>query len=223
MRVLVACEESQVVTKAFRALGHEAYSADLQECSGGHTEWHIRGDVLDILDNGWDMMIAHPECKFLCLSSARWMYDKRYPDRMQNFNDAIAFFKALQGAPIKKIAIENSQPMGRTIAKVGRYTQSVQPWMFGDGYTKGCFLWLKGLKPLIPLYSTAWNYQREHGEIVAACHNEAPSPERSKNRAKTYQGIADQMALQWAEGIEPDYRGGLFDVPNYPGVDTGRA
>jgi hypothetical protein len=205
MKVLIACEESQVVCKAFRALGHEAYSADLQACSGGHPQWHIQGDVKDILGDGWDMMIAHPECRYLCLSGARWFGDKNYPNRELDFDWAVRFFQLLQNADIPKIAIENSQPLGKTIQRVGRYDQCIQPWHMGDAFKKGCYLWLSGLPKLIPTHS-----QLDYDFIEADCHNEAPGPERSKNRARTYQGIADQMALQWGDGVEPGYKDGLF-------------
>jgi hypothetical protein len=208
MRVLIACEESQVVCKAFRALGHEAYSADLQDCSGGHPEWHIQGDVLDVLDDGFDMMIAHPECRYLCLSGARWFEDERYPDRYENFEKGIEFFLKLWHAPIPKICIENSQPLGRTIQRVGRYTQVVQPWQMGEPFTKGAFLWLSGLPNLIYTHTTG-----DYDFISADCHNEAPGPDRSKIRAQTYQGIGRQMALQWGDGVEPAYKTGLFAAP----------
>jgi hypothetical protein len=205
MRVLVACEESQVVCKAFRRAGHEAFSADLQDCSGGHPEWHIKGDVLEVLNDGWDMMIAHPECKFLCQSGIRWMTDPRYPDRVEDHLAAVEFFKKLWNAPIEKIAIENSMPMGRTIKALGRYTIMQQPYHFGDPYTKAMCWWLKGLKPLIPTHRLS-----DYDEIYSACHYEPPGPNRSRNRAKTLPGPAEAMAQQWGNGIEPGYRDGLF-------------
>ena len=205
MRVLVACEESQVVTKAFRAVDIEAWSCDLQPCSGGYPQWHIQGDVLDVIDDYWDMMIGHPECRYLCLSGARWYGDDRYPDREQDFEQAVTFFQALQNAPIDKICLENSQPLGRTIQRVGRYDQCVQPWMLGEPYTKGAYLWLKSLPPLITTHT-----EYDYDVIYADAHQQAPSPERSKLRAKTYPCIAEAMAMQWGLGIEPEWKDGLF-------------
>ena len=205
MKVLIACEESQAVCTAFRRHGHEAYSADLQECSGGHPEWHIQGDVLEILDDGWDMMIAHPECKYLCLSGARWFEDERYPNREQDWVDGVAFFKALQNAPIDRIAIENSEPLGRTVQQVGRYSQIVQPYHFGQPTTKGCFLWLKNLPKLIHTHTFD-----DYEDIKAEVHHMAPSPERSKLRSKFPAVIAEAMARQWGNGEIPGFKDGLF-------------
>ena len=205
MKVLVACEESQAVCIAFREAGHEAYSADLQECSGGHPEWHIKGDVLDVLDDGWDLMIAHPECRYLCLSGARWFGDERYPNRYTDRTSAIEFFMKLQQANIERICIENSQPSGYTIQKVGRYTQMLQPYHFGTPTTKALCLWLKGLNPLIPTHGL-----QDYDEIYPECHFEPPGPERSRNRSKTDPHVAAAMAMQWGNGIEPEWREGLF-------------
>jgi len=205
VKVLVACEESQAVCIAFREAGHEAYSADLQECSGGHPEWHIKGDVLDVLDDGWDLMIAHPECRYLCLSGARWFGDERYPNRYTDRTSAIEFFMKLQQANIERICIENSQPSGYTIQKVGRYTQMLQPYHFGTPTTKALCLWLKGLNPLIPTHGL-----QDYDEIYPECHFEPPGPERSRNRSKTDPNVAAAMAMQWGNGIEPEWREGLF-------------
>ena len=205
MRVLVACEESQTVCKAFRAAGHEAFSADIQECSGGHPEWHIQGDVLEVLDDGWDMMIAHPECRYLCLSGARWFGDERYPNRYTDRTSAIKFFQKLQRADIKKIAIENSTPSGYTLQHVGRYDQLLQPYHFGTPVSKALCWWLKNLPPLIPTHSLA-----DYDEIYPECHMEPPGPERSKNRSKTDPNVADALALQWGNQVEPEYREGTL-------------
>ena len=188
MRVLIACEESGRVRDAFLARGHDAMSSDLLPTSTPGP--HHQGDVLDILADGWDLMIAHPPCQYLCLSGARWFYDDRFPDRMERWAEAVDFFKALQAAPIPKVCIENSQPLGRTMEKVGRYDQVVQPWMWGEPYTKGAYLWLKNLPKLVATH--------EKPETVhAACHREPPGPDRAKTRATTYQSVANAMAAQW--------------------------
>jgi hypothetical protein len=176
MRVLVACEESQRVTQELRLLGHEAYSCDLLPCSGGHPEWHLRQDVLEVIATGggvlqdgavlqpgtWDMMIAHPPCTYLSISGAQWYYhpeDKHlpkeqrrpnpfYPDRAQHREEAVKFFIALCEAPIEHIAVEN--PIGIMSSRYRTYDQAVQPWMFGDSAQKTTCLWLKNLPPLTP-------------------------------------------------------------------------
>jgi hypothetical protein len=205
-RILIACERSQVVTIAFRKLGfYNTFSCDIEKPYGGHPEWHILGDVLEILDDGWAMMIAHPECKYLCRSGERWMYDARYPSRMNDHLNALRFFKALQDAPIKRIAIENSKPMGRTIRGIGRYHQEIQIWQFGTPQHKGLCLWLKNLPLLIPTH-TKDDYDVIHSDV----HMEPPGPERSKNRAKTDPNVANAFALQWGDGVEPKYKDGLF-------------
>jgi hypothetical protein len=177
MKILVACEESQAITKELRLLGHEAYSCDLLECSGGHPEWHFNMDVFKVIDkkggilqNGdkvklkgnWDMMIAHPPCTFLAVSGARWYYnpedkhlptEKRRPhpkfrDRAIHREEALEFFIKLCEAPIDKIAVEN--PVGIVNTKYKKPNQIVQPWMFGDEASKATCLWLKNLPNLEP-------------------------------------------------------------------------
>ena len=186
MRVLVACEESQTVCKAFRELGHEAYSCDIQECSGGHPEWHIQDDVLNHLNDGWDLMVAHPECKYLCWSGERWMKDN--PTRQENRGKAFDFLKRLYHANIKKIAVEQS--LSYFLIRTWKTPdQMVHPFHFGDPFRKTTMLYLRGLKPLIPT-NIVW--KRE-----PAAHNEWPSDDRSKIRAKSYPGIARAMAEQW--------------------------
>jgi site-specific DNA-cytosine methylase len=185
MRVLVACEESQVVTKAFRYLGHEAYSCDIKTCSGGHPEWHIIGDVRGFISgNRWDLMIAHPPCDHLAVSGARWFPEKRADGRQQA---AIAFFMEMVNAPIPRIAIEN--PVGIMSTLYRKPDQVVQPWQYGHGETKATCLWLKGLPKLVP---TNIVEGREH-----RIHNMAPGPNRSRDRSRTYEGIAQAMADQW--------------------------
>ncbi len=195
MKILIACEESQEVCKAFRKLGHEALSCDILPCSGGHPEWHITNNVLNILgknlwneNKGWDLMIAFPPCTHLAVSGARWFKKKRENGEQQK---AIDFFMALWNCEIPKIAIENP------ISIMSRYmkpTQYIQPWMFGHGETKKTCLWLFGLPELKP---TNIVEGRE-----ARIHKMHPSKDRGKLRSKTYSGIAKAMAKQWGDYIK---------------------
>lgn len=197
MKVLCACEESQAVTKAFRALGHEAYSCDLQECSGGHPEWHHMGDVTEILSRGWDMIIAFPPCTHLAVSGARHFEAKRKDGRQQG---AIDFFMLLANAPCDKIAIEN--PVGIMSSVWRKPDQIIQPWQFGDPFTKSTCLWLKGLPPLTPTKivdkgeRTVFASGKSHPKWYADAFKLSPA-ERAKARSKTFQGIAEAMATQW--------------------------
>lgn len=182
MKILVACEYSQIVTRAFRALGQEAYSCDILPTEG-NPEWHIQGDVLEHL-SGWDMLIAFPPCTHLAVSGARWFAEKRADGRQQA---AIDFFMKLSNADIPKIAIEN--PIGIMSTVWRKPDQIIQPWQFGHGETKATCLWLKNLPKLQPT------------DIVdgrtARIHHMSPGPNRAKERARTYQGIANAMANQW--------------------------
>ena len=184
MKILVACEESQAVCIEFRKRGHEAYSCDILPPSGGHPEWHIQDDVLNHLEDGWDMMIAFPPCTHLAVSGARWFAEKRKDGRQQK---AIEFFMKLANAPIEKIAIENPISIMSTVWR--KPDQIIQPWMFGHGETKATCLWLKNLPLLKPT------------NIVDGCEQRIwkmpPSKNRSKLRSKTYPGIAKAMAEQW--------------------------
>lgn len=151
MKVLIACEESQRVCIAFRELGHEAYSCDLLDCSGGHPEWHIKDDVLKIINDPWDLMIGHPPCTFLTVTANKWMkpeWEWKYPTRKQDRIDAIDFFMKLINAPIEKIAIEN--PVGIMSTQYKKPDQIIQPWMFGERAQKKTCLWLKNLPLLKP-------------------------------------------------------------------------
>ncbi len=183
MKILIACEESQIVCLSFREKGHEAYSCDIIDCSGGHPEWHIKDDVLRHL-NGWDMMIAHPPCTHLAVSGARWFKEKQKDGRQAS---AIDFFMQLVSAPIEKIAIENPVSIMNTIYR--KPDQIIQPWMFGHGETKATCLWLKNLPNLVPTELSDGRDQR--------IWKMSPSPDRSKLRSKTYLGIAKAMAEQW--------------------------
>lgn len=206
VRVLIACEYSGRVREAFAKRGHEVLSCDLRptEQSGNHYQGDIR-DILTCTSHEWDLMVAHPYCTYNTLAGIRWMYHPddthlppeqrrhpQYPDRMQHFEEGIAFFQMLQHAPIAKICIENSQPHGLAMSRLGKYTQMVQPWMFGEPYTKGACLWLKNLPKLVAQTSKA-----DFPEIKAACHMAPPGPQREKERSRTYQGIADAMAATW--------------------------
>lgn len=180
MKVLVACEFSGTVRDAFIRAGHDAMSCDLlpSEAPGPH---HV-GDVLEILSDGWDMMIAHPPCTHLAVSGARWWKDKQREQA-----EALDFVRALMAAPIKHIALEN--PVSRISTAIRPPDQIIQPWMFGHGEVKATCLWLKLLPPLSP---TKVVDGRE-----ARVHRMPPSPDRWKLRSLTYQGIADAMASQW--------------------------
>ena len=183
MKILIACEYSQIVTKEFRSNGHEAYSCDILPTEG-NPDWHIQSDVLEQLNAGWDCMIAFPPCTHLAVSGARWFPAKIADGRQQ---DAIDFFMRLANADIPKIAIEN--PVGIMSTKWRKPDQIIQPWQFGTGETKATCLWLKNL-PL--LQSTDIVDGR-----VARIHHMSPGPTRSKERSRTYAGIAKAMADQW--------------------------
>lgn len=147
MEVLVACEESQTVCKAFRAIGHEAYSCDILPCSGGHPEWHIQGDaILAMQSNGWDLMVAHPPCTYLSASGMHWT--TRGLRDPQLTEDALDFVARLMDSTITKIAIEN--PIGVISSRIRKPDQIIQPWMFGDDASKKTCFWLKNLPPLKP-------------------------------------------------------------------------
>lgn len=181
MRVLVACEYSGVVRRAFRALGHDAWSCDLLE-SEDNSPYHIQDDVLDYLESGWDLMIAHPPCTHLAVSGARHFYRKAVEQAA-----ALEFVRQLMLAPIPYIAVEN--PVSIISSEIRQPDQVIQPWQFGHGETKATCLWLKGLPCLVP---TDVVEGRE-----ARIHLMPPSPNRWKERSRTYEGIAKAMADQW--------------------------
>ena len=185
MRVLVGCEFSGTVRRAFRALGHEAWSCDMLEAEDG-SAYHRQGDVLDMLDEGWDLGIFHPPCTRLTVAGARWFRGKE-----QEQADAIAFVEQLWACHIPRVCIENPIGVLSTQSKLGEPTQIVQPWQFGHGETKATCLWLRGLSPLDP---TQIVDGRE-----ARIHRMAPGPNRWRERSRTYQGIADAMAQQWQQ------------------------
>lgn len=217
MRVLVACEESQEVCKAFRAKGHEAYSADIQEPSGDHPEWHILGDVLPLINGRcrfqtmdgaqheitgkWDMLIAFPPCTKTSNAGARHLYrggvlnQERYQEGLKGKE----FFMKFYNADCDHIAVENPTPS--KIFDFPKFTQSIQPWMFGHPFTKKTNLLLKGLKPLAPTdivrptrtWCPSGSYSGKHNEK----HRGVFTRDRARNRSKTFPGIAAAMAEQW--------------------------
>lgn len=181
MKVLIACEFSGIVREAFRKRGHDAWSCDILPCDDG-SPFHHQGTVLTILENDWDLMIAHPPCTHLASSGARWFKEKANEQLW-----GIAFFMAIVKAKIDKIAVEN--PIGIMSSKYRKPDQIIQPWQFGHGETKATCLWLKNLPKLQP---TNIVDGRE-----ARIHKMPPSKDRAKLRSVTYQGIANAMAEQW--------------------------
>lgn len=202
MRILLACEESQVVCKGFRDIGHEAFSADILPCSGGYPEWHIQGDVLEILSDGWDMMIAFPPCTHLAVSGARHFKKKIEDGRQQQ---GIDFFMAMINAPINKIAIEN--PIGIMSSVYQKPTQIIQPYYFGDPFSKATCLWLKDLPKLIhikeaPLFPELVTHTHKGEFVTFSSGKRMPKwySQASGNghlRSKTFPGIAKAMVEQW--------------------------
>lgn len=185
LKVLVACEESQAVCKAFRNLGHEAYSCDIEPCSGGHTEWHLQCDVLEVLhDHKWDLVIAFPPCTDLAVSGAKHFWYKIENGSQQR---SIDFFMEFTKVKVP-YCIEN--PIGIMSTKWRKPDQIIQPWMFGHGEVKSTCLWMNGLPRLVPT------------EIVDGREPKIlkmpPSKDRAKLRSKTYQGVADAMADQFS-------------------------
>lgn len=202
MRVLVACEFSGRVRDAFLALGHDAWSCDLEatETPGPH----ICGDTLDLLDQSWDLLIAHPPCTFLANSGSKHLYlDCRKengidPARWSRMLAAVAFFRAFQTCSIPKIAIENPIMHGHA-KRLGprQQSQTIQPWQFGHRETKATCLWLKGLPLLVPTKIVGPPGTPEERKEFAKVHRCPPGPERRKIRSRTYEGIAAAMAKQW--------------------------
>lgn len=215
MKVLVACEESQRVCTEFRKLGHEAYSCDIEPCSGGHPEWHIQCDVIPLLNgyctfttmdaenhyinHKWDLIIAHPPCTYLSNAGARFLYPKGVlnEDRLKLGIISKEFFMKIYNADCEKIAIEN--PIPSKVYGLPKYTQTIQPYEFGHPYQKKTCLWLKGLKPLQPT-DVLPKEKRQSTKIAGNWFNKG-GKERQKNRAKTFPGIAKAMAEQWGKEL----------------------
>lgn len=229
MKILVACEESQTITIEFRRLGHEAFSCDIEPCSGGHPEWHLQEDAIQVAyREHWDMMIAHPPCTYLSVSGLHW--NKRVFGRAEKTEQALQFVKKLMDAPIEKIAIEN--PVSIISTRIRKPDQIIQPYEFGHPESKATCLWLKNLPLLKPTKSANWKYYRcRCGNVFAAelgkygcCDWPAkilwdnqtksgqnklpPSKDRAKLRGKTYVGIAKAIAEQWTDAN--NYEKGLF-------------
>ena len=183
MRVLIACEFSGVVRDAFIAAGHDAVSCDLMPSEKPGP--HITGNVTQLLNDSWDLMIAHPPCTYICNSGVRWLHSR--PGRWELLNEAKIFFNLFLNSDIEKIAIEN--PIPHKYAELPKYTQIIQPWQFGHGETKKTCLWLKNLPLLAPSDIVDGRFDR--------IHRMSPSKHRSQDRSRTYQGIADAMADQW--------------------------
>lgn len=220
MKVLVACEESQRACIAFREKGYEAYSCDIQECSGGRPEWHIMGDVLPILNGNtkfitqdgtlheisgkWDMIIAHPPCTYLTVTGNRWFniekYGKKAIKRYEQRKEAVQFFFRIVKANCDKIAIEN--PIGIMSTVWEKPTQIIQPFMFGEPFEKRTCLWLKNLPNLKPtkIVTPPERIKFDSGKTMPAWYAKLwhlPKEERERERSKTFIGIAHAMAEQW--------------------------
>lgn len=223
MKLLVCCEESQTVCKAFRERGWEAYSCDILDQSGGHPEWHIQQDVLPLINGNckfttcdgkeheiigeWDLLICHPPCTYLTCSGNRWFkpeYKDRFPDRFKQREDAVQFFMTFINAKCKHIAVEN--PVGIMSTRYRKPDQYIQPYYFGDPEKKTTGLWLKGLPCLVPTdmvepqiirTKSGVNEPKWHMDTIFLLKEE-----RSRLRSKTFPGIAKAMAEQWGQYIE---------------------
>lgn len=198
MRVLVACECSGVVRRAFAALGHDAWSCDIKAAEDGSSN-HIQGDVLPVLTQGWDMIIAHPPCTYLSVSGMHWT--ARGLRDPQLTEEALVFFRRLLDAPAPRVCVEN--PVGITSTRIRPPDQWIQPYQFGDDASKRTGLWLRGLRRLVPTVRVAgrmvngrerWGNQTDSGQ-----NRLGPSEKRAADRAVTYPGIAAAMAAQWSE------------------------
>lgn len=208
MRVLIACEESQRVCMEFRKLGHEAYSCDIEPCSGGHPEWHLQQDVTQLLKMKWDLIIAHPPCTYLTVAGNRWFNIEKYGEkaikRMEDREEGKRFFMMFVNADCKRVAVEN--PVGIMSSEYRKPDQIIQPYMFGDRARKATCLWLKGLPKLREtelvdpgeMYGANFsvgasaNWAEEDGKILSW-----NDPMTAKIRSRTFPGIAKAMAEQW--------------------------
>ena len=216
MRVLVACEESQTVCIELRRLGHEAWSCDLQPCSGGHPEWHIQGDAIPLIyEGGWDMIIAHPPCTYLSNLGAKHMYkgvervtvqNDTYrlmnEERVKKGIQARDFFLKCLNAPCERVAVEN--PVPSALWQLPRPSQMIQPWFFGDPYKKKTYLWLRGLPPLMYTEVCEPEHLWVDGGHAKQTKMKTHGFRDPKKRSKTFAGIARAMALQWAGDARTD-------------------
>lgn len=231
MRVLVACEESQAVTKELRRLGHEAYSCDIVPCSGGHPEWHIQRDVIPLLNGNcefwttdkdgrgvswhyisgkWDMVIAHPPCTYLTVAGAANI--PKHPERIEKGFEAAEFLKTFLNADCDKIVVENPPPMKRF--NLPKYTQLVRPWMFGESNNKPICLWLKGVQELKPTNiverdkdMVRWVHKATGQKKSCSKWYNTNTNQHSRHRSKTFEGVAKAMAEQWAGQAKGDANG----------------
>ena len=196
MKILVACEYSGAVRDELIKLGHMAVSVDLLPGEGVYNSMHYQGDVRDLLEGEWDMMIAHPPCTHLAVSGARW-----FKDKVVEQAEALDFVQMLMDAPIPHIAIEN--PVSVISSKIRKPDQIVQPWMFGDPFTKTTCLWLKNLPTLVPtnIVSKGERHITKSGKSLPAWYNLPPSEDRAKIRSKTFPGMAQAMAEQWSRYV----------------------
>lgn len=232
VKVLVACEESQTVCKAFRERGHEAYSCDIQEPSGGHPEWHIHGDVLPVLRGGcvttmdgerhevgkWDLVIAHPPCTFLTVTGNSWFNKEKYGEkavkRERLRTEAFKFFMEFANMKTcERVAIEN--PIGYVSTYWKKPTQIIQPYQFGDDARKATCLWLKNLPPLKPTKIIRYTVVKTGHGTDSPWHAytwNLPREERAKARSKTFPGIANAMADQWGNADKEPIQMDIFDL-----------
>ena len=224
MKALVACEESQAVTTELRKRGWEAYSCDIQECSGGHNEWHVNQDVVPLVNGNctfktmdgvehtiegkWDLLVAHPPCTYLTVTGNRWFnvekYGEKATQRARDREDAVKFFMVFANADCDHICIEN--PVGIMSTRWRKADQIIQPWMFGDAAEKKTCLWLKGLSPLIPTNVVTPPPRKEFksGNTMPEWYSSLwhlPKEERSRLRSKTFPGIAEAIADQFTKQI----------------------
>jgi len=191
MRILVACESSGAGRSRLLALGHDALSCDLLPADDG-SPYHYQGDVMDIIYQPWDMLIAFPPCTHLAVSGARW-----FKDKVEEQKEALSFVQLLMDAPIPRICIEN--PVSIISSHIRKPDQIIQPWMFGHEATKTTCLWLKNLPPLTPtnIVDKGKRHVTKSGKSLPEWYNLPPSPDRWKLRSKTFEGIAQAMAQQW--------------------------
>ena len=224
MKAFVACEESQAVTIELRKRGWEAYSCDIQECSGGHPEWHINSDVIPLvngncsfktmdniehtIDSKWDLLVAHPVCTLLTVTGNRWFNVERYGEkaiqRAKDREDAVQFFMVFASADCDHICIEN--PVGIMSTRWRKADQIIQPWMFGDPFEKKTCLWLKGLNPLVAtnIVTPPPRKKFDSGKTMPEWYSSLwhlPKEERAKLRSKTFLGIAEAIADQFTKQI----------------------
>lgn len=212
MRILIACEESQEVTKRLRSKGHEAFSCDILPCSGGKPEWHLQQDVTELLKKKWDMIIAFPPCTYLTVTGNRWFNIERYGEkaikRHADREEAIDFFMMFANADCDRIVIEN--PVGVLSTEWRKPNQIVNPYQFGDPFEKKTCLWIKGLPNLEPtnIVKPPKRTEFASGKTMPAWYADAwkqPKEERAKLRSKTFPGIAEALAVQFTAFIKSGY------------------